>query len=75
MKKMITLMAMMAILCPSTNRADGPIFCEPTGGCGYEECRQATCTPAAIALAAVALGGIIAVIVQNRSGNNHSHSH
>lgn len=76
MKKMISLMTLIAMMSSFTTKGEAAIFCESTGGCGYEECRAATCLAPAIALSTVALLAIVAVIVQNRdSGNSHSHSH
>lgn len=84
MKKFASLLAFVAVLSPYFNQAEAAccnnpypytpgLYCDPTGGCGYEECRQATCLPPAVALSTVALAAIIAVIAQNRSGHGHHH--
>lgn len=85
MKKIASLLAIVATLSPFFNRPEAAchepynipgLYCDYTGGCGYEECRQATCLPPAVALSTVALLAIIAIIAQNRSGHgHHGHNH
>lgn len=57
-----------------------PVTCEEVystdiGGCGYQVCRRCPVLAPAVALAAVALAGIIAVALQTDHGHVHSHSH
>src|SRR5690349_7355676 len=57
-----------------------PVTCEEVystdiGGCGYQACRRCPVLAPAVALAAVALAGIIAVALQTDHGHVHSHSH
>ena len=47
---------------------------DSVAGCGYEECRRASCLAPAIALGTIALVAIIAIAVQ-KSHNGHGHSH
>lgn len=47
---------------------------DSVGGCGYEECRRASCLAPAIALGTIALVAIIAIAVQKSHGGHH-HSH
>lgn len=75
LKKLIALGTMAAMFATSTNSLNAQEYCEDTGGCGYQECRQAPCLTPAIALAAIALIAIIAVAVQNSSHHGHGHSH
>lgn len=49
-------------------------YSSSTGGCGYVECRRAPCITPAVALGTIALVAIIAVAVQNSSGNAHAHN-
>ena len=47
---------------------------DTVGGCGYEECRRASCLAPAIALGTIALVAIIAIAVQ-KSHSGHGHGH
>lgn len=55
------------------NTSDGIEYCTDTGGCAYEDAYQSCCIAPAIAFALVAIAGIIAVGVHNRSGSSHTH--
>ena len=72
-KKTVTLLACSAMLCLHTS--EGVEYCTDTGGSAYEDSYQSCCIAPAIAFALVAIAGIIAVGVHNRSGDTHGHSH
>ncbi len=71
-KKTITLLTCTAML--SFSSSEGIEYCTDTGGCAYEDAYQSCCIAPAIAFALVAIAGIIAVGVHNRSGSSHSHN-
>jgi len=48
-------------------------YCTDTGGCAYEDTYQSCCLAPAIAFALIAIAGIIAVGVHNRSHSDHAH--
>lgn len=72
LKKTIVLMTCASML--SMQSSDGIEYCTDTGGCAYEDAYQSCCIAPAIAFALVAIAGIIAVGVHNRSSSSHSHS-
>lgn len=71
LKKSITLLTCSAMLCMSSS--DAIEYCTDTGGCAYEDAYQSCCIAPAIAFALIAIAGIIAVGVHNRSGCSHAH--
>lgn len=73
-KKLVALTALVTMFGSATKGVNAQEYVYDTGGCGYEECRQAPCLTPAIALGAIALVAIIAVAVQN-SHHGHGHSH
>ncbi|MBA3957625.1 MAG: hypothetical protein H0X51_04415 [Parachlamydiaceae bacterium] len=75
LKRFIALATVAAMFGTSAHSLNAAEYCYDTGGCGYEECRQAPCLTPAIALGAIALIAIIAVAVQNSSHHGHGHSH
>ncbi|CRX38015.1 hypothetical protein [Estrella lausannensis] len=71
-KRMIASTALAAMLFSSAPvKADCYDY---TGGCGYEECRRASCLAPCIALGTIALVAIVAIAVQ-KSHHGHGHSH
>lgn len=72
-KKLIFAMAALAMLSSTTLRAEE--CCVDQGGCGYDACCRSSSLAPAIALGTIALIAIVAVAVQNTSGNAHCHSH
>lgn len=71
-KKLIVL----GLICSMFSRetAEAANWSSDTGGCGYEECRQAPCLTPAIALGTIALVAIVAVALQD-SHSSHGHCH
>ena len=72
LKQICTLVLVTALCGASVQNLSAQEERISCGGNGYEQCRRAPSLAPAIALATVALIGIVAVAVQN---NNHSHSH
>lgn len=72
LKKTIVLLTCSSMLC--MHSSEGIEYCTDTGGCAYEDAYQSCCIAPAIAFALVAIAGIIAVGVHNRSSSSHSHS-
>lgn len=72
LKKFIVLALVASTL--SQTEADAANWSSDTGGCGYEECRQAPCLTPAIALGTIALVAIVAVALQD-SHSSHGHCH
>lgn len=70
-KRICTLVLVTALCGASVQNLAAQEARVDCGGNGYEQCRRAPSLAPAIALATVALIGIVAVAVQN---NNHSHS-
>ena len=68
---LLTLSAMITTVSPEANARE---YCTDTGGCAYEDAYQSCCMAPAIALALIAIAGIIAVGVHNRSHSSHDHS-
>ena len=58
-----------------TSSPDAVEYCTDTGGCAYEDAYQSCCIAPAIAFALIAIAGIIAVGVHNRSSSSHNHNH
>ena len=64
--------------CPDTcytNPCCDEVFSTDVGGCGYQACRRCPVLAPAVALAVVALTGIIAVALQTDHSHNHAHNH
>lgn len=74
LKKLITIAMLMAMVGTSSSVKAEEIYYD-TGGCGWEDCREAPCLTPAIALGAIALVAIIAVAVQNSHHHGHGHCH
>lgn len=74
LKRLIASTVLLAMIGATSHNLNAQDYVYDTGGCGYEECRQAPCLTPAIALGAIALVAIIAVAVQN-SSHGHGHSH
>ena len=75
-KKIISLAVFSAMLGSAGNGLQAEdAYVVDAGGCGYEECCRSASLAPAIALGAIAIVAIVAVAVQNTSGNNHCHSH
>lgn len=74
-KKMMAVVAVLAMFSFSAKDATAGEYATNTGGCGYTECCDAPCLAPAIALGTIALVAIIAVAVQNHSKSHHGHSH
>lgn len=74
-KKIIGILALVAMFSSSTSQLVADEACVPVGGCGYEECCRSSTLAPAIALGAIAVVAIVAVAVQNTSGHGHCHSH
>lgn len=72
-KRVIASGALAAMILSSAPAAAQDCY-DSVGGCGYEECRRASCLAPAIALGTIALVAIIAIAVQ-KSHSGHSHSH
>jgi len=68
-KKMVLIFSTIALLGSSTAYANAYYQ-----GVAYEECRTAPCITPGVALGTVAAAAIIAILIQNRSGD-HGHSH
>lgn len=70
-RKMTTLILILAFcISSSTHKLEAITYVTDTGGYAYDEARAATNLAPAIALATVAIVGIIAIAVQN----SHDHS-
>ncbi|ADI37967.1 putative membrane protein [Waddlia chondrophila 2032/99] len=69
-KKTAILLTCSSMLC--LNTSEGIEYCTDTGGCAYEDAYQSCCIAPAIAFALVAIAGIIAVGVHNRSSSSHT---
>lgn len=70
-RKMTTLILILAFcISSSTHKLEAITYVTDTGGYAYDESRAATNLAPAIALATVAIVGIIAIAVQN----SHDHS-
>ncbi len=74
MRKMIALMTLFAMVGMSTQKLEAVTYVTDTGGYAYDESRAATNLAPAIALATVAIVGIIAIAVQNSHGSSSSSS-
>jgi len=73
--KRVIASAALAAMCFSSVPVKADDCWDYTGGCGYEECRRASCLAPAIALGTIALVAIIAIAVQkSHSGHGHSHN-
>lgn len=72
-KRLMTTATVVMMFLGGVQSAHAQRFCTDTGGCGYEEARQTSCTAPTVALGLVAIGAIIAVGVHNRSHSSHSH--
>jgi len=73
--KFIALAAVIAMLGTSSTELVAEEFCIDNGGCGYDDCCRTSSLAPAIALGTIAIVAIVAVAVQNTSGNSHCHSH
>ncbi len=74
-RKMTTLILILAFcISSSTHKLEAITYVTDTGGYAYDEARAATNLAPAIALATVAIVGIIAIAVQN-SHDHGSSSH
>ena len=85
LNKLTALLLILSICAFSTTHAQyycdgmgnsangGYLYSSDTGGCGYEECRQAPNYTAAIILGAIALGAIVAMAIQQTSDGGHFH--
>jgi hypothetical protein len=76
LKKMTTIIALIATLTMSTQKLEAVAYVTDTGGYAYDESRAATNLAPAIALGTIAIVGIIAIAVQNshdRSSSSSSH--
>jgi hypothetical protein len=74
-KKIIALVALLAMLATSTSNVFADEYVADCGGVGYCETTRASSLAPAIALGTIALVAIIAVAVQNTSGHSHCHAH
>lgn len=73
-KKWVAVTTLIATFCLSTQQAEAVTYVTDTGGYAYDESRAATNLAPAIALATVAIVGIIAIAVNNAHGHNSSSS-
>lgn len=75
-RKMTTLILILAFcLSSSTHKLEAITYVTDTGGYAYDESRAATNLAPAIALATVAIVGIIAIAVQNSHDHSSSSGH
>jgi hypothetical protein len=73
-KSWITLLTLLALIGTSAQNANAYEYATDAGGYAYEDAVTSTCIAPAIVLALVAIAGIIAVGVHNRSHSSHSHN-
>jgi hypothetical protein len=76
-KSWIALLTLSAMVATSTENVNAYEYATDAGGYAYEDAVTSTSIAPAIVLALVAIAGIIAVGVHNRSHsshNNHDHS-
>lgn len=74
-KRWIICLVLTAMFSTSAGDANAREYYTDAGGYAYESCYQSSCIAPAIVLALVAIAGIIAVGVQNRSKSSHAHVH
>lgn len=71
----IAFLTLTAMIATSTEDGHAKEYYTDSGGYAYEEAYQSCCLGPALVLALVAIAGIIAVGVHNRSSSNHNHVH
>lgn len=74
-KKLMFLVATLAMVSLSGAALQADDCCVDNGGCGFDECCRSSSLAPAIALGTIAVIAIVAVAVQNTSGHSHCHSH
>ncbi len=74
-KKMIACGLFFALISMSAPKLEAITYVTDTGGYAYDESRAVTNLAPAIALATLAIAGIIAIAVQNSHGGSSSSTH
>ena len=74
-KKMIALALLFALTSMGAQKLEAVTYVTDTGGYAYDESRAVTNLAPAIALATIAIAGIIAIAVQNSHGGSSSSTH
>jgi hypothetical protein len=74
-KNWVATLVLATIIVSSPSNIQARECCTDAGGYAYEDVANSCCLIPAVVFAVVAIAGIIAVGVQNRSHSGHGHAH